>query len=107
VLGWGKGMVAAGDEPVAGLNVEKTTDSCTPSMLGNGSTSLKIQRMAVLLLGVVLAAEIRETSWVLGFHRGSAVSGGPWQGHLSTEKLLILWQPRAAPGASKSFGKLC
>ena len=70
---------------MAGLSMEKMTGSYTPFMLGNGSTSLKIQRMAVLLLGVVLAAEIWERSWVLGFHRGSVVSGGAWQGHLSTE----------------------
>lgn len=77
--------MAAGVEPVAGLNVEKTTGSYTPPMLGNGSTSLQIQIMAELLLGVVLVAEIWERSWVLGFHRGSAVSSGARQGHLSTE----------------------
>lgn len=54
--------MAAGDEPIAGLSVEKMTNSYTLSMLGNGSTSLKIQIMAVLLLGVVLAAEIWERS---------------------------------------------
>lgn len=77
--------MAAGDEPIAGLSVEKMTNSYTLSMLGNGSTSLKIQIMAVLLLGVVPAAEIWERSWVLGFHRGSAVSGRAWQGHLFTD----------------------
>lgn len=50
--------MSAGEEPVAGSSVEKTTGSYTPSPLGNGSTSLKIQIMAVVLVGVVLVAEI-------------------------------------------------
>lgn len=77
--------MAAGDEPAARLGAGKATLSSTPSVLGKGCTSLKMQKMAGLLVGVVLGAEMWEGSWVRGVPRGSAVAGGAWQGRLSTE----------------------